>query len=617
MNTRRKPPGVTSEQKTASAAVRLLSVVTLTLAASLIFGAVHAYAALGPFTSASGKVSLSVDALGTNDQAGGTIRVQKGAGATVRKAYLFAASTGFSGYTPANGDVTLNGTPVSWDPANTIANGISSFNAESDVTAIVKPVVDAAPAGIVNFPLSEGAQTFLYDGEVLAVILDDPAASTGTVILMYGAQATTGDTFDVALSDPVDLTNPNFGLDLSLGISFGDQPSGQFSTVDVNGHRMTSSAGGQDDGQAENGALITAGGIGDLNDNPPNPLATDESCVGVFGPAPRCDDELYSLLPFVNNGDTTLTFHTQNPSNDDNIFFAALNVKASAAIVGAGIVLGPAAATNPVNTNHTLTATVQDANGHPVQGVTVTFTVNSGPNAGLSGTGVTDVHGHATFTYSSSLVGTDTFTASFIDALGVTQTSNAATKTWVANNGDTTAPTCVLSGVFPGPPKYIQATVQDSGSGLATIVDTSSNATTVVPSFTDGSTSAQIITSTKIDPTQGSSLALTVTDKAGNVTRCDPIVPGLGHRGSLSGVATRRFVNLLASEAKITILNGRPGLRSITVRVNGKLFTVKQLSAGQSRKINVASAMLPGHKNTITVRTKGLRASTATILITS
>jgi hypothetical protein len=598
--------------------VRLLSIVTLTLAASLIFGAAHAYAALSPFTSASGKVSLSVDALGTNDPAGGTIRVQKGAGATVRKAYLFAASTGFSGYTPANGDVTLNGTPVSWDPAHTIPNGISSFNAESDVTAIVKPIVDAAPAGIVNFLLSEGAKTSSYDGEVLAVILDDPAAPTGTVILMYGAQQTAGDTFNVALSDPVDKTNPNFGLDLSLGISYSYQPAGQYSTVDVNGHRMTSSAGGQDDGQPANGALITAGGIGDLNDNPPDPLATDTSCTGFFGPAPRCDDELYNLLPFVNNGDTTLTFNTQNPSANDNIFFAALNVKASAAIVGAGIVLGPAAATNPVNTNHTLTATVDDANGHPVQGVTVTFTVNSGPNAGLSGTGVTDVNGHATFTYSSSLTGTDTFTASFIDALGAKQTSNEATKTWVANNGDTTAPTCVLSGIVPGPPKQIQVTVQDTGSGLkSVVVDTSSNATTVVPLFVVGSTSAQIITSTKIDQTQGSSLALTVTDMAGNVTRCDPIVPGLGHRGSLSGVVTRRFANLLASEAKISILNGRPGLRSITVRVNGKLFTVKQLSAGQSRKINVASAMLPGHKNTITVRAKGLRASNATILITS
>ena len=616
MNREGTNAAVQAERRSASPAVRLLSVVTLMIVSSLIFGVVHAHAALSPFASASGHVSLSVDALGTNDPAGGTIRVQKNAGATVQKAYLFAASTGNLGYVPQNGDVTLNGNPITWDPTHTIPSSINSFNAEADVTSIVKPIVDAAPAGITNFLLAEGAETLNYDGEILAVILNDPSAPSGSIILMYGAQATTGDNFSVALSDPVDKTNPNFALDLSLGISWGFQPAGQFSRVDVNGTRMTTSAGGQDDGQAANGALITAGGIGDFNDNPPDPFATDLTCLGAKGPAPLCDDELYNLLPFVNNGDTTLTFHTQNPSNDDNIFVAALSVKASAAIVGAGIVLGPAAATNPINTNHTLTATVQDANGHPVQGVTVTFTANSGPHAGLTGTGITDANGHATFTYSSSVTGTDTWTASFTDAQGVKQTSNQATKTWVSG-GDTTPPACTLTAMFTGPPKSIQVTVQDSGSGLASInVDHSTNATTVVSPFANGSTSPVLITSTKDDQSQGSSLALTVTDVAGNVTKCDPIVPGLGHRGTLRGVVTRTFANLLASESKVTILNGRPGLASFTVRVNGKSFTAK-IAAGERRTISIASAMSHQHRNTVTVRAKGARASSATITITS
>src|SRR5207253_6706798 len=116
---------------------------------------------------------------------------------------------------------------------------------------------------------------------------------------------------------------------------FGFQPTGQFSTVDVNTTQMTSSAGGQDDcvekyaatpdfSSCNNGELITAGGIGDSNDNPPDATATDLTCTAP-APAPRCDDELYSLLPFVNNGDTSLTFTTTNPSADDNIFFGALD----------------------------------------------------------------------------------------------------------------------------------------------------------------------------------------------------------------------------------------------------------------------------------------------------
>ena len=60
--------------------------------------------------------------------------------------------------------------------------------------------------------------------------------------------------------------------DMGLGISFSSQP-GQNSNVEVNGTRVTSSAGGQDDGGNENGALITVGGLDDSNDNPSNPLA--------------------------------------------------------------------------------------------------------------------------------------------------------------------------------------------------------------------------------------------------------------------------------------------------------------------------------------------------------
>ena len=64
-----------------------------------------------------------------------------------------------------------------------------------------------------------------------------------------------------------------------------------------------------------NGALITAGGVGDTNANPPNPNQIANS-------NPRYDDELYNLSPFVNTGDTNINVATRNPSNDDNVFFA-------------------------------------------------------------------------------------------------------------------------------------------------------------------------------------------------------------------------------------------------------------------------------------------------------
>jgi hypothetical protein len=65
--------------------------------------------------------------------------------------------------------------------------------------------------------------------------------------------------------------------------------------------------------------LITAGGIGDSNANPADPNTIGNSAY---------DDELYSLVPFLHNGDTSFTIFTQNPSADDNIFLMGLHTAA-------------------------------------------------------------------------------------------------------------------------------------------------------------------------------------------------------------------------------------------------------------------------------------------------
>jgi hypothetical protein len=61
-----------------------------------------------------------------------------------------------------------------------------------------------------------------------------------------------------------------------------------------------------------------------------------------------------------------------------------------------GITLTPTTATNPVGTNHTILATVAGT-GDPVPNRAVNFTITSGPNAGLTGSAITDINGHATF----------------------------------------------------------------------------------------------------------------------------------------------------------------------------------------------------------------------------
>lgn len=484
------------------------------------------YGSILPEITETGPLTLSIDGVGTSSETG-VIDVEKPAGATVRGAYMAAASTGFSSRTLADGDISIDGNPVSWDIVTN--SNISSFNHWADVTSIVAPIVDAAPAGTVSLTISEVNSSGI-DGSILAVIFDDPGQTTdNTIVLLFGAQAVNGDNFSISLADPVDKSDPDFVLDMSLGISFGCQTIGpcgsggqQFSHVEVNGTRITSSAGGTDDGELANGALMTVGGVGDSNDNPADPLADP-------GGDPRYDDELYNLIPFVDDGDTQINVFTENPSNDDNIFFAAFVLGSSVAIVGEGIVLGPTNSTNPVGTTHTVTATVQDDAGDPVAGRQVDFEILSGPNAGLTASANTDGDGKATFSWSSTVAGTDVVVARFVDSEGQTQTSNEATKTWEEDTiVDTTDPVCRMQAINPGPPTTLEVFVQDSESGLASIlVHTNDNATVSIPPFDAGSTASLIVTATKIDQNQRSSVVIEVSDVAGNSVTCDPIITTL------------------------------------------------------------------------------------------
>jgi hypothetical protein len=391
------------------------------------------------FASESGLISVSIDGVGSNDATSGAdVQVDKPAGATVRKAYLLTAPTprdNLSDITISNGGSSLTIGRADYDAVATGAD--DQENGRIDITDFIKPIVDAAPAGRIDFTIVESS-TFAIDGEVLVVIFDDPNVSDPrSVVLVFGAQEQAGDSFNIGLADPFD--NATQDILMSLGISFGYQGfsgTGQVSLVDVNGQRLTSAAGGQDDCDifepsvepcAQNGALLTVGGLGDDPASPADPSANDSDGA-------RSDDELYTLDEFIDDGDNNILVETSNPSFDDNIFFAAFIIRGTAAVVGEGIVLGPTNATNPVGTDHTVTATVQDDDGNPITGRTVDFEVTAGPNSGLMASATTDAGGEATFTWSSSAAGTDIVVASTVDSEGEPLVSNEAQKTWVTES---------------------------------------------------------------------------------------------------------------------------------------------------------------------------------------
>jgi hypothetical protein len=89
------------------------------------------------------------------------------------------------------------------------------------------------------------------------------------------------------------------------------------------------------------------------------------------------------------------------------------------------ISLSPANATNPVNSQHCVTALVTDQNSQPLSGIRVDFTI-SGAHV-MTGFQFTGANGEAQFCYTGTLPGNDLITAS----VG-TLTSNTVGKTWVA-----------------------------------------------------------------------------------------------------------------------------------------------------------------------------------------
>jgi len=105
-------------------------------------------------------------------------------------------------------------------------------------------------------------------------------------------------------------------------------------------------------------------------------------------------------------------------------------ILARGATVISDITLSPENDTNCIiGPDHMLTATVT-SNGVPVAGTSVTFTVISGPCAGVIGSSNTNGAGVATISYHCFTAGTDFIKATFVDALGNTQTSNIVRKTW-------------------------------------------------------------------------------------------------------------------------------------------------------------------------------------------
>jgi len=294
----------------------------------------------------TGKGGYSADGMGANDNTG-TVSADIPAGSTIVQAILYA-TTNFGNAPVASVDVTLDGTPYTLDDmTQSEYNGccaLQSFKFTSGgLTAQVAAKFASDGPGVINFAVVEtnnpGGE---IDGTALVVIFSNPASPDVSVAILDGGLSVTPALTTVFFAEPLDTA----GLEatLALGIGFGFQFSdpdfndctgNQRSSVDINGLRLTTCAGGSDDREADeltaqDGNLFTVGGFDDSPTNPIDPFAIS----GV-------DDELYNLVPFVTNGDTQLDITTENFSADDIIFLAIVEINRVVSLTCGDLIVTP------------------------------------------------------------------------------------------------------------------------------------------------------------------------------------------------------------------------------------------------------------------------------------
>jgi len=258
--------------------------------------------------------ALSIDGFGSTTNSG-VIQANIPTGSTIQRAYLYATSVW--DMSPVY-DVTFHGISLPLSSATILSpNNNPATTVRWDVTNIIASSFAGGPQ---NFNIVENGPNPTNDGAVLVVAYSNLSTQGFTSVILDGELSTTGDT------SQFDFVSPYTGGDflVSLASSYSRQPSWQFTQIDVttnstNNRRLTTSAGGQDDGEGADGALITVGGIGD------NPANVDPTAKPMNT---NLDDEYYNLAlgnsanpaPFILPGDTFLRLTTQNPSNDDNVF---------------------------------------------------------------------------------------------------------------------------------------------------------------------------------------------------------------------------------------------------------------------------------------------------------
>jgi len=175
---------------------------------------------------------------------------------------------------------------------------------------------------------------------------------------------------------------------------------------------------------------------------------------------------------------------------------------------------------------------------------------------------------------------------------------------------DSGRPVCQLASTSAS---GITVLARDPRSGIETVTILEAvNANVQIPSFAPGTTAPLYIAGSKIDLSRSARISLRLTDAAGNVTDCDPVLTEVERE---TGKPVGQTWTVPAAERIVTVLNGAPGLRHLEVEVNGRLYSLDDLRDDEERTLDVSAAVRASEDSTITLTPHGKPGGSATVLI--
>lgn len=259
------------------------------------------------------------------------------------------------------------------------------------------------------------AVTYKHDAD-LDSSSTSPFAGFGLIIVASSEDETSDGGLTDTESEALKLRSPEFATHVNAGgglISFSQ--SGQTSPYGFMGDVGTFVRDDIDEGDSENIDVTAAGTAAGLSD------ALDVCCW---------HDEYLEYPSFLS---VLATYATEGTPE-------VAAVGGAKVLIPTGIELTPA--TQNINAGGTcaVTATVTEG-GEPVSGVTVNFSVTSGPRAGTTGTGTTDTAGKAAFSFAAPTAGVDTIGANFTDSLKRVRDAVPVTCTATEVLGNVVTPT--------------------------------------------------------------------------------------------------------------------------------------------------------------------------------